>query len=150
MSNGTDNPSFAATIHIRDHCLCLHSQRAARTLARRFDVALRPVGIRSGQFSLLTALNQPDPPTLGSIAQLLAIDRTTLTAALKPLVRDGYIVICPDREDRRSRRLVLTVTGRALLDRATPIWVATHADIEARLSQPDDLRRQLDEVLKVR
>ncbi|MDZ4112280.1 MAG: hypothetical protein U1E18_22155 [Brevundimonas sp.] len=65
------NADFATTLHIRDHCLCLHAQRAARTLARRFDEAFRPLGITSGQFSLLNSMNRPVPPTIGAIAQVL-------------------------------------------------------------------------------
>jgi len=48
---------------VRDTCLCLHLQRAARAVARRFDEALRPLGLTSGQFSLLMSLNRPEPPT---------------------------------------------------------------------------------------
>jgi len=72
---------------VRDTCLCLHLQRAARAVARRFDEALRPLGLTSGQFSLLMSLNRPQPPTIGHVAGVLAMDRTTLTANLKPLVR---------------------------------------------------------------
>ena len=64
--------TFATTILVRDSCLCLHTQRAARALARRFDEALLPAGLRSGQFSLLMALNRPTPPAIGSVAALLA------------------------------------------------------------------------------
>ncbi|MCO5148313.1 MAG: MarR family winged helix-turn-helix transcriptional regulator, partial [Aquamicrobium sp.] len=92
------------THYVRDHCLCLYAQRAARMLARRFDEALRPLGLKSGQFSLLMSLNRPLPPTLGSVAALLAMDRTTLTANLKPLERDGLIELRPDEKDRRARR----------------------------------------------
>ncbi len=81
------NVSFATTLRVRDSCLCLHVQRAARALARRFDEALRPVGLTNGQFSLLMALNRPDAPAMAVVAELLAMDRTTLTAALKPLER---------------------------------------------------------------
>src|SRR4051812_11257905 len=77
------------THHVRDACLCLHTQRAARALARRFDEALRPAGLTHGQFSLLNALNTPRPPRMSSVAALMGADRTTLTAALKPLVRRG-------------------------------------------------------------
>ena len=59
---------FSATIEVRDACLCLHVQRAARMLARRFDEALRPFDLTSGQFSLLVSLNRPEPPTIGSVA----------------------------------------------------------------------------------
>ena len=75
--------SFATTRHVHDHCLCFAAQRAARALARRFDEVLRPVGLTSGQFSLLMSLNQPEPPSIGSIASLLGMDCTTLTANLK-------------------------------------------------------------------
>ena len=62
------NASFETTVHVYDHCLCFAAQRAARALARRFDEALSPIGLTSGQFSLLTSLNQPEPPSMGSIA----------------------------------------------------------------------------------
>lgn len=81
--------SFETTLHVRDACPCLHARRTARALARRFDVALKPAGITSGQFSLLMSLNRPQPPGLGSVATLLAVDRTTLTANHKPLARRG-------------------------------------------------------------
>ena len=75
------------TLHVRDHCLCLATRRAARTISRRFDEAFRRLGLTSGQFSLLMSLNRPEPPSMGSVAALLAMDRTTLTANLKPLER---------------------------------------------------------------
>lgn len=75
------NLPFSTTLEVRDSCLCLHAQRAARALARHFDDALRPHGLTNGQFSLLMALNRPEPPTIAPVAQLLAMDRTTLTAS---------------------------------------------------------------------
>jgi DNA-binding MarR family transcriptional regulator len=134
---------FETTIEVRDACLCLHAQRAARALARRFDVALKPVGLTNGQFSLLMALNRPAPPPMGPVAQLLAMDRTTLTAALKPLERRGLVVVQPDSGDRRSRLLRLTDSGRAALASAVPIWRATHHEVEANLADPDALRAEL-------
>ncbi|MBU3078636.1 MarR family winged helix-turn-helix transcriptional regulator [Sphingomonas quercus] len=125
-----DAVPFATTLEVRDHCLCLHAQRAARALARRFDVALRPHGLTNQQFSLLMALNRPEPPTMAPVAQLLAIDRTTLTAAVKPLERRGLLAIEPDPRDRRGRRLRLTAEGHAALLAALPAWRQTHAEIE--------------------
>ncbi|HRD27761.1 MAG TPA: MarR family winged helix-turn-helix transcriptional regulator, partial [Caulobacter sp.] len=69
--------ALETTHHVRDTCLCLHAQRAARVLARRFDDALRPVGLTNGQFSLLMALNGQEPAPMGRIAALLGADRTT-------------------------------------------------------------------------
>ncbi|MFC4167244.1 MarR family winged helix-turn-helix transcriptional regulator [Teichococcus aestuarii] len=140
---------YATTLEVRDACLCLHTQRAARALARRFDEALRPLGLTSGQFSLLMALNRPEPPPLGPVAALLAMDRTTLTAALKPLERNGLVAIGTDPQDRRSRRLSLTEQGQAVLARAVPAWRALHGVVEAELAAapapvpPDALRAAL-------
>lgn len=136
-------PAFKTTGLVRDTCLCLHAQRAARVLARRFDIALRPAGITSGQFSLLMALNRPTPPSLGSVAALLAMDRTTLTANLKPLERRGLVRMASDPTDRRARLLRLTSAGRTVLAKAVPIWRRHHAEIEAALSNPGRTRSEL-------
>jgi DNA-binding MarR family transcriptional regulator len=128
---------FETTVHVRDHCLCLAAQRAARTLARRFDEALQPAGLTSGQFSLLMALNQPRPPSIGAIAALLAMDRTTLTANLKPLERRGLVTTAVDPEDRRGRLVSLTQAGRAALRSAVPIWRRVHKEIDRLLSPAD-------------
>ncbi|MGA7341850.1 MAG: MarR family transcriptional regulator [Terracidiphilus sp.] len=144
MSSANALP-YSTTLLVRDHCLCLHVQRAARALARRFDEAFRPLGLTNGQFSLLMSLNRPQPPPMGPVANLLAMDRTTLTAALKPLQRRGLVRVQRDRNDRRSRTLILTANGRALLARAAPIWRRSHAEIERRLSgaKLDELRAGL-------
>ena len=138
-------PTFETTYEVRDACLCLHVQRAARALARRFDDALRPIGLTNGQFSLMMSLNRPDPPDMGAVASLLGMDRTTLTAALKPLARRGLLRIKADSADRRSRIMTLTPRGRRLLARAVPIWRRTHVAVEALLpdGDPDRFRKNL-------
>ena len=145
------NPAaWATTLHIKDHCLCLHAQRAARTLARRFDEAFRPLGLTSGQFSLLNGLNRPEPPTIGAVAGLMAMDRSTVTANLKPLERMGAVALAIDARDRRGRRAALTDLGRALLAEATPIWVREHGMVEAGLAGGGDaLRSGLDAMAQV-
>lgn len=130
MSN--PNPvTFESTCLVRDTCLCLHLQRAARTLARRFDTAFRPFDLTNQQFSLMMSLNRPEPASMRSVADLLAMDRTTLTAALKPLERRGLVVVAIDPDDRRSRRLTLTAAGLDLLAAAMPVWQREHAAIDA-------------------
>lgn len=144
MAEAPDVP-FETTLLVRDTCLCLHAQRAARALARRFDEALRPVGLTNGQFSLMMSLNRPTPPSIGSVAQLLAMDRTTLTAALKPLERRGLVEVKADPADRRTRMPTLTPAGRTLLASAVPIWERAHQALEGLLggSDPDRLRSDL-------
>jgi DNA-binding MarR family transcriptional regulator len=133
MSNRVSLP-YGTTIEVRDTCLCLHLQRAARAVARHFDELMRPAGLTSGQFSLLTSLNRPEPPTMRAVADLLAMDRTTLTANLKPLERRGLVRIRIDKDDRRSRRLILTAKGRAALITALPAWQEGHAAIKPALA----------------
>jgi DNA-binding MarR family transcriptional regulator len=144
MSNANIVP-YETTLMVRDTCLCLHLQRAARAVARRFDEVLRPHGLTNGQFSLLMSLNRPEPPTIGSVAALLAMDRTTLTANLKPLERRGLVEVSVDAADRRSRRLRLTAAGRAMLAAALPAWREQHAAIDQLLADvdPDLLRAEL-------
>jgi len=136
MSNPTPIP-FSTTIHVRDHCLCLYAQRAARILARRFDKALKPFALTSGQFSLMMALNRPQPASLGSIATLLGMDRTTLTAAVKVLERRGWIMVAKGEQDRRERFLTLTRDGQRALAPAVPAWQAAHDEIEKQMPQGD-------------
>ena len=143
----SSNPElpYETTIMVRDCCLCLHVQRAARALARRFDEALRPFGLTNGQFSLLMSLNRPEPPGMGPVASLLGMDRTTLTAALKPLQRRGLIKLTVDPSDQRSRRASLTRKGTVLLAKAVPVWERTSMEVEALLEEGDSdgLRRSL-------
>jgi DNA-binding MarR family transcriptional regulator len=134
----TDELPFTLTLHVRDSCLCLHVRRAARAIARRCDEALRPVGLTNGQFSLLMSLNRPGPVAMTDVADLLALDRTTLTANLKPLERRGLVEVSVGAKDRRSRRLTLTEAGRDLLRQAMPIWHKAQAENEALLSAGAD------------
>lgn len=137
--------SLETTHYIRDTCLCLHTQRAARAMARHFDMALRPVDLTNGQFSLLASLNRPKPAGMSAVAELLAMDRTTLTANLKPLERRGLLKIVINKADKRSRQLMLTTAGRKVLAAALPLWTRAQAEVEALLgrSSPDRVRSDL-------
>jgi DNA-binding MarR family transcriptional regulator len=136
---------FEITLQVRDSCLCLHLQRAARAVARHFDNALRPLGLTNGQFSLLMSLNRPEPAALGSVSTLLAMDRTTLTANLKPLQRRGLLRVTVDPNDKRSRSITLTSAGSALLLTALPAWERTNAEI-VELLVPSDCDRMRDDL----
>lgn len=142
----SDPLPFATTLDIRDNCLCLSLQRAARGVGRFYDEALRPAQLTNGQFSLLMSLNRPQPPNVAEVAGLLGMDRTTLTANLKPLARRGLLKISVDPADKRSRRLHLTQAGRAALIAALPLWKAAQATIEQRLKgvRPEKIRAALE------
>lgn len=103
-------------------CFCLNLKRATRAVARRYDEALGPVDLTNGQFSVLITIAGLQPVSMQILAERLGMDRTTLTATLKPLQRRGLISIRPDAADRRSRRLTLTDEGAVLLREAVPLW----------------------------
>lgn len=126
-----------AGLEVRDRCLCFHAQRAARRLARRFDAVFQSFGITNGQFSLMMMLNTADRPQIGQVAEFLAMDRTTLTAALKSLQRRGLVTVTRDDEDRRAKHLSLTAAGVKILKAALPVWRSEHALLEAELPARD-------------
>jgi hypothetical protein len=117
---------FSTTLLVRDTCLCLHVQRAARVLARRFDRALEPVGLTNGQFSLLMSLNRPDRADMPGI----------------PLATVGSVVKA-DVEDRRTKVMKLTAEGKRVLAAAVPIWEREHGLLDAELGFADGLRKGL-------
>jgi DNA-binding MarR family transcriptional regulator len=129
-----DDLTLADTREVRDRCLCLATQRAARALARRFDDAFRAIGLTSGQFSLLMSLNRHEAPRISELATLLAMDRTTITANVKPLARRRLLKLAVDKDDRRGRRLHLTDAGRDLLITAIAIWRKENRGLERSLN----------------
>lgn len=135
---------ISTTHEVRDRCLCLHLHRAARSMARRFDGVLRPFGLSHGQYSMMIALNRPDQPKLGEVAQFLAMDRTTMTANVKTLEARGWVRSVADPQDRRARRLTLTEAGRDVLVAAVPVWRDEHDRVDALLAAAfddiDDMR----------
>ncbi|WP_210526709.1 MarR family winged helix-turn-helix transcriptional regulator [Rubellimicrobium arenae] len=125
--------SIATVQEIRDQCLCLAAQRAARRLARRFDRVFAPLGLTNGQFSMLVALSGTWHPRLSELAAFLGMDSTTVTAAMKTLERRGLVELQPDPDDARARRPRLTGSGRDLVGRAVPLWREEHARVQADL-----------------
>jgi len=141
---------FSTTLLVRDCCLCLHLQRAARAMARRFDLALKPTGLTNGQFSMLMSLNRPDAPgipraTIGSVADLLGMDRTTVTAAARVLARRDLLRLEVQAPDRRTKILKLTPNGMQVLAAAVPIWTREHEQIEHEMGSgaSEQLRQNL-------
>ncbi len=124
-------------LQIRDQCLCLATQRAARKLARRFDRLFAPLGLTNGQFSMLVALSGQWQPRLGELAEFLAMDATTMTAAAKTLEKRGLLQLIPDQTDARARRPVLTEAGRATVAEAAPLWCNEHAKLQAEIETTD-------------
>ena len=112
--------------------MCLHVQRASRAIGRMFDDAFRPFGLNNFQFALLMLLNRPNAPTIGGLAEDLTMDRTTLTANLKPLERRGLVSVRRDSKDARVKLVTLTDAGNALLAKCVPQWRSANESARAR------------------
>lgn len=125
-------PGDDAYGHVARTCTYFHVRKATRVLADCFDDALRPHGLKGTQFSLLTALRLSDGSTLGHLASVMGMDRTTLTRNLAPLEREGLVERRPG-QDRRQRRLRLTPAGAQRLDDAFDAWRSTQEAIRDRL-----------------
>ncbi|WP_419903365.1 MarR family winged helix-turn-helix transcriptional regulator [Kiloniella sp.] len=105
-----------------EDCACFNIRAAARTLTRAYDDALKPVGLKVTQFTILAAINKIDEAVpIGTLAKALSMDRTTLTRNLGPLEKQGLVEVLPEGY-RRSRGMVLTEKGRKTLEAAAPLW----------------------------
>jgi DNA-binding MarR family transcriptional regulator len=126
-------------------CLCLAVQRAARTLGRKYNEALAGAGLSNAQFAILMGLSGDRPLAVGELAAELDQDRTTLSAALKPLEKQGLVRLSPDPADGRARLVAMTDRGRYRLDEAIPRWQAAQAEVlrAARLEDAGALRAAL-------
>ncbi|HEX7121584.1 MAG TPA: MarR family transcriptional regulator [Gemmatimonadaceae bacterium] len=113
-------------------CACANLRRAARAVTQAYDRALRPTGLRPTQFTLLQALSLAGPLAQRELADILAIDSTTLSRTLAPLESSGWIRSLAG-EDRRERRLQITGLGRQKLQRATTAWEGAQRRLRSRL-----------------
>jgi DNA-binding MarR family transcriptional regulator len=115
-------------------CVCGNLRMAARLVTQRYDDALRPTGLRFMQFTLLARLRAADRLTMTELAQQMALDRTTLTRNLKPLIERGYAQIVSGK-DRRERLVTLTEHGRDALRKALPRWEQAQDSMTAGLGE---------------
>lgn len=103
------------------NCLCLAARRWSRAVTRAYDEKLRPHGLRATQFSVLAALALKGPTPIGTLADFLVLERTTLTRGAALMTRKGWLDTASS-PDGRERRLRLTAAGRRKLEAAFPAW----------------------------
>ena len=144
MSNKHTIPTDLAR-NVGQQCYCLSLQKAARQITRKYDEAYRPLGITSVQYSLLMMLNRPEAPTIRTLADGMGVDRTTVTAVLKPLQRKKLLEVHEDKDDQRVRRVMITASGREVLLEAYERWQRLQSEIDTRqtLLTPDAFRSTL-------
>lgn len=113
-------------------CLCATLRRATRVLTQLYDDEIRPTGLRGTQFTVLQALDLTGPINQKRLGEILAMDSTSLTRALEPLSRQGWIK--RERgEDRRQWRFQLSPAGKAQFRRALPRWQRVHKRLQQQL-----------------
>ncbi len=127
-------------------CNCSSLRSATRALSLAYDEVLRPSGLRMTQFSILSRAAALGELPLSDLAELMAMDRTTLARNLQPLERDNLLQIRVGT-DRRERLISITTTGRKALSRAMPLWESIHNRFEAKVGKSES--KALRDMMKV-
>ncbi|MFB6679946.1 MarR family winged helix-turn-helix transcriptional regulator [Streptomyces sp. NPDC056390] len=130
-------------------CNNLALRKAARYLGATYDKALAPTGLRATQFSILQKLSTHEQITISSLAEMIAMDRTTLASNLKPLAREGLVTVEASPTDRRARIVTLTPDGLARMTAALPHWRTVQSEFEERFGgdKAAQLRAALEDIL---
>src|SRR5215471_3729700 len=118
-----------------ESCACHKVRMAARTVTRAYDDALRPVGLRATQLTVLVAVGKDISISITALAKLMEMDRTTLTRNLRPLEKQGLIAVGPEGW-RRSRMLEITKKGQSRVREALPLWERAQASLKRKLGDP--------------
>jgi DNA-binding MarR family transcriptional regulator len=116
-------------------CACLKVRKAARAVTRAYDKALRPVGLRATQFTILGAASIGGGAPLGKLASMLGLERTTMTRNLQLLEREGLIRIV--NMDGRTRNVTLTDAGASRLSEALPLWEKAQEGLRQKLGEEE-------------
>lgn len=115
-------------------CMCASLRRASRAASALYEEALRPLGLRVTQFTILQSLSLAGTVTQGQLGEMLAMDSTTLTRTLGIMVRHGWIARNPG-EDRREWRIELSKAGEAQFKRALPYWHQVQIQLRTQLGK---------------
>jgi DNA-binding MarR family transcriptional regulator len=105
---------------------------AARNVTRVYDKAMKQIGLRVTQFSLLAAIQNQAPTSIKGLAENLAMERTTLLRNLKLLEKEGLVEMGPEGY-RRAKAMRLTAAGEAKLKQAFPIWRKAQEEVVREL-----------------
>lgn len=131
---------------IGETCALFNLRKASRAITQLYEEIMKPSGLLPTQFTVLVAIRYRGPIVISGLAEVLAMDRTTLTRNLKPLEREGLVAVVPGRHDRRSREVSLSDKGLKQLEQALPLWQEAQNRIEQALGPPlfdqilDDMR----------
>ena len=117
-------------------CNCMNIRRASRAVTQFYDDVLKSSGITIAQLGLLSTLESRENATVGEMASLMRIDRTTLNRNMKPLIKVGLITLKPG-QDSRIRQIQLTQAGKAVCGSALGLWGEAQASLKEYLGEED-------------
>lgn len=150
MEKRTDSANSTELGQVVSSCACLNLRKASRVITQHFDEILQPSGLLVTQFIVLVAVAMKKTGTINELAEVLVMDRTTLTRNLKPLEREGWLEIEPG-QDKRTRIVRLTSSGEVALTKALPLWRQAQDNVVSFLGESrwSALLLQLAEVTKL-
>jgi DNA-binding MarR family transcriptional regulator len=114
--------------------MCANFRRTARALTQVYEEALRPLGLRATQLTILQVLSRAGEVSQRQLGEMLATDSTSLTRTLAIMRRAGWVSEHRGK-DRRERRIRLSAAGEAKLKRAMPVWEKVQSRLRGKLGE---------------
>ena len=134
---------------VQNNCLAMRAQKAVRTMTRAYDEAMRPIGVTSAQFTLLMYVKSGAGQSISFMAEMLSMERTTLTRNLRPLEKAGLVAISNEGY-RRTRSISLTEAGEQKLKDGLPLWREVQERTVRKLGDNwRETRRMLDKLATI-
>ncbi len=115
-------------------CVCFNIRKSTRLLTAHYDRVMNPTGLKATQFSLLMTMVLQDSASVSQLANMLGMDRTTLSRNVRLLEKKGLITVSTG-EDRREQRIGLTDRGRDVIDQGIPFWEEAQAEVVATFGE---------------
>ena len=120
-----------------NRCSCTALRKASRRISQLYDAALTPSGVKTTQRAILAQIGRSEPTPVGKLAEALVMDAGALAHTLKPLERDGLVVVAVDPDDRRNRLITLTRHGRQKLAETDALWANAQRGFEAAFGRAE-------------
>ena len=116
-----------------EYCYNLAMRKSTRLITQFYEERLATVDLKVGQFSILRAVNYRKKTTNKELQSILVLDQTTLSRAIKPLIRDGLLSITVDENDLRSKIISLSAKGKSTYQKALPLWQDAQQSLQDKL-----------------
>ena len=122
------------SMHV-DPCFSLALRRADRIVTQLYNQHMAASGLRGTQYSVMRAVGDHGCVTAGDLSRSLRMDQTTVSRALKPLLRDGLLKASASPTDGREKMLCITDEGRELLGATQSAWEKAQQELRAALGE---------------